>query len=101
MNTETKQQEPWRHGLWAGKNTGISIYCGSHGTAPFAVVYGPRKEAEARARLIAASPELLAACEAAKANILSYLNGEWDGNIEGWEAVMERCNAAIARAKGE
>lgn len=58
-------------------------------------------EMDANAALIAAAPDLLAACEAARRNILDYLNGEWDGNVEGWEAVMARCNAAIRKAQGQ
>lgn len=65
------------------------------------------KEDEANARLIAAAPELLAAVEEAKAQIefiwqnyfpIAYKNGNVDKSSL---MVINQCNEAIQKAKGE
>jgi len=58
-------------------------------------VDGGEAEALANARLIAAAPELLSALE----EILNYVGGA-DSALDD-EYVMERANAAIAKARGE
>lgn len=55
---------------------------------------GPSEESEANARLIAASPDLLAACEA-------FIEA-WDKShqLEKTDVAMRLARAAITRAKG-
>lgn len=67
------------------------------GYKPIATVHAGFTRAAADARLIAAAPDLLAACEAATA-----LLDEWGETIAGAGAeVYDQLRAALARAKGE
>ena len=45
--------------------------------------------------------ELTVALETIRGDIRGYLNGEWDGNAEGWKALADRADAALATVKGE
>ena len=56
---------------------------------------------EARANLIAAAPELLAACETLKADCEAALSGDWDKSDEGFKDSLAILNRAIKRAKKE
>ena len=63
----------------------------------YVVTDGPKRaEPEPDARLIAAAPDLLAACEAVRETCPCDpdINPEW---IDAWQSML----AAIARAKGE
>jgi hypothetical protein len=57
-----------------------------------AVVHAPEDQRDANARLIAAAPELLAACE----ELLIYLS-DWDDDES---ETCVRARAAIAKAEG-
>jgi hypothetical protein len=54
-------------------------------------------EDEANARLIAAAPDLLAACEMACA----VMSTEGENDIEEWEKALQSIEAAIAKATGK
>ena len=58
-------------------------------------------EAEGTARLIAATPELLEACQAVANDINGYLNGDWEDGDEAWTVLRNRLVAAIAKATGK
>jgi len=51
---------------------------------------------EANARLIAAAPDLLEACEV----LLKAAPELWGDDIEKWPRLMDRVEAAIAKAEG-
>lgn len=79
-----------------------TLVCGSDAkiiaNCSFGIAEGispPFEEAMANARLIAAAPDLLAACEAA----LSYL-GEYDEPRHPRAALSIKCRAAISKATG-
>lgn len=85
---------PWRNAGLVGSGIWIKA------SKQIAVVYGPRinASAEANARLIAAAPDLLAACEA----ILAALNsGDVAiGRLDPIEDEEPRLRAAVAKARG-
>jgi len=73
---------------------------------PFGRTDELRKEAEANARLIAASPELLEACRFAlkyhqhPEEMEDEAQKKTAGNVAMWEVVVEKLRAAIASAEG-
>ena len=82
------------------------------GTEPPHILYQPNgmvlatlsgdydlEERDANARLIAAAPALLAAAERVRTDIIGFLHEEWDGNDEGWIALTNALDAAIAEAQ--
>lgn len=62
---------------------------------------GSEEVAEADARLIAASPDLLDACKCVLADALAALQGEWDKSDGGFKAQVDMLQEAIAKAKGK
>jgi len=64
------------------------------GCSPIATTHGPRVEAKANARLIAAAPELLEAVTLAYA----FLAGGSCYETERWRAAFDAARAAIAKA---
>jgi len=52
----------------------------------------------ALATRVQALPDLLAALETIRGDIRGYFSGEWDGNAEGWEALADCAEAALAKA---
>ena len=75
-------------GPWVVGNVGEVVA----GGITLADVYGDEEQADADAYLIAAAPDLLAACEAVAATT-------WSKNTA--TIIGERVRAAIAKAKGE
>jgi hypothetical protein len=58
-------------------------------------------ETSANGWLIAASPELLEACEEQLANWRMLRSSEWDGNPEGVQLAIAHLEDVIARSRGE
>ncbi len=58
-------------------------------------------ESTANARLIAAAPELLKACEAARRNIDVSTIRPGKKNTQRWETVIDTLDQAIRKSKGE
>ena len=81
-------------GPWEIAKSG-RVYSLKHG--PIADVL--EQNSYVNARLIAAAPDLLAACEVVAGDIEGYLRDDWDGNTEGWTALLDQLR--IALAKGE
>ena len=80
---------------WVAAEDGAGIaHCGDIEWANHEVM---QHEWEANARLIAASPDMLAALEAIEQFDLSWSNS-MDTNVEG---IKDIASAAIAKAKGE
>ena len=69
-----------------------------HGDNPYTL---PWAEAKANARLIAVAPDLLETLEVIRSDIGGYFDGDWDGNDEGWQALANRAQKAIAKATKE
>jgi hypothetical protein len=53
------------------------------------------------ARLIAAAPELLEACEMSLQDAKDALSGDWQPTKEGWGSIIEHLNRVIAKAYGK
>jgi hypothetical protein len=51
-------------------------------------------------RLMAAAPELLAACTTVAEDCRMALSGEWDKSNEGFQASLELLESVIAKASG-
>ncbi len=72
----------------------------AHGLTVATVVYEDEAERErANAALLAAAPELLAACELVKKHLTMILNNKGD-SIQTVEATIFELSKAIAKAKG-
>jgi hypothetical protein len=103
MTTETKATHtpgPWE----VSTKRGLNITAKTRGGADFALAAVwttlTGEAADANARLIAAAPDLLAACEAALPAIRWGLAHQ-GGNYSQYEAVEQVIVAAIAKARGE
>lgn len=61
----------------------------------------PDREAQANARLIAAAPKLLKALKLLKSDCKMALSSNWNRSDEGFVAMLEVAEAAIAKAEGK
>lgn len=52
-------------------------------------------------RAVNAHEELVEACATAAEDIRQFLDGEWNGSIEGWQETRERLLKSLAKARGE
>ena len=92
--------EMWTFKATASLGPQYAVYSEyDHSGADIAIVYD-HGNAEANARLIAAAPELLLACECAAIDCEMALSGEWDKSDEGFQATLDALTAAIHKAKG-
>jgi len=57
-------------------------------------------EAEANARLIAASPTLLLRCKMSLHDARDALRGDWIPTADGWQSIIDDLSAVIAAAEG-
>ena len=90
--TQDKQQHtpgPW----WAKLSSAAQGILSSETTGEtVAVSYHPRD-----ARLIAAAPDLLEACE----RLLRIAPDLWGKDAQEWPRIMDRIESSISKAKGE
>jgi hypothetical protein len=98
MSNATHTPGPWHVRSSEGQQSHVVYAADNYAIANATTYHGqhPLHCAEANARLIAAAPELLAACEAA----LPELDFVSDGLGEGFHTVVDGLRAAIAKAKG-
>jgi len=107
---ENKKHTPgtWRQGTpFLGKDTLLCLSIVDDGGRDVATIYGcgncgvdagfpPDDEARGHAALIAAAPDLLAACE----GIMGLLDADLDA-VAAWQKEADAVRAAIAKAKGK
>jgi hypothetical protein len=97
---ENKQtSSAYTPGPWKWLNHSEIVVDDAHETF-IAEVFDEHEEWRANARLIAAAPELLKACEQQHANWRMLESGAWDGHPEGIQVVIDCLESIIARAYG-
>ena len=62
---------------------------------------GDVEAAEANARLIAAAPDLLEACQGCLQDAEDALSGDWEPSQEGWRATIDHLTRVIGKAQGK
>jgi len=92
---------PWVVFVAAEDNAGLSI-SDVHGIAPIARIPPVYAHGPANARLMAASPDLLAACKAALSSLDNRRRGglKPDPTFRDWATVEFELKAAVAKAGG-
>lgn len=85
-------------GPWAADGLDVKNGCGHMATTPERIGPDGEKIGEANARLIAAAPDLLAACQAALPILTAYIPPE---NFDGHAAkALAAVTAAVSKATG-
>ncbi|UOF79198.1 hypothetical protein [Caudoviricetes sp.] len=67
----------------------------------FVAIVSATSKDDPTARLIAAAPDLLAACQSAYEDCIMAISGEWEPDRDGFMATARILRAAIEKAKGE
>ena len=66
-----------------------------------ATVFDENGDWKANARLIAAAPDLLEACQMGLQDAKDALSGEWEPSAKGWIATIDHLTRVIGKAQGK
>ena len=66
-----------------------------------ATVFEENARWKANARLIAAAPDLLEACQGCLQDAEDALSGDWEPSDDGWKSIIDHLTSVIGKAQGK